>query len=59
MLGLDRFIVELDRLITTVHFTMRSTVMREEGVNAISGVSLKAAKIIQPSVHNDIVLSTA
>lgn len=58
MLDLDRFIVELDRLITTVHF-YDEVYCNNEGVNAISSLSLEAAKIIQLSVHNDIVLSTA
>lgn len=58
MLDLDRFIVELDRLITTVHF-YDEVYCNEEGIKAISGLSLEAAKIIQLSVHNDIILSTA
>lgn len=57
MLDLDRFIVELDRLITTVHF-YDEVYCNEEGIKAISGLSLEAAKIIQLSVHNDIILST-
>lgn len=58
MLDLDRFIVELDRLISTVHF-YDEVYCNDEGINAISSLSLEAAKIIQLSVHNDIVLSTA
>jgi hypothetical protein len=58
MLDLDRFIFELDRLITTVHF-YNEVYCNEEGINAISSLSLEAAKIIQLSVHNEIVLSTA
>ncbi|MEP4545294.1 MAG: hypothetical protein ABJ000_03885 [Saccharospirillum sp.] len=58
MRDLDRFIVELDRLISTVHF-YDEVYCNDEGVNAISSLSLEAAKIIQLSVHNDIVLSTS
>lgn len=58
MLDIDRFIVELDRLITTVHF-YDEVYCNDEGVKAISSLSLDAAKIIQLSVHNDIVISTA
>lgn len=58
MLDIDRFIFELDRLITAVHF-YDEVYCDEDGVNAISSLSLEAAKIIQRSIHNDIVLSTA
>ncbi|MDO9620270.1 MAG: hypothetical protein Q7J43_21605 [Pseudomonas sp.] len=58
MLDIDRFIFELDRLITAVHF-YDEVYCNEDGVNAISSLSLEAAKIIQRSIHNDIVLSTA
>jgi len=58
MLDIDRFIFELDRLVTAVHF-YDEVYCNEDGVNAISSLSLEAAKIIQRSIHNDIVLSTA
>lgn len=58
MLDIDRFIFELDRLITTVHF-YDEVYCNEDGVNAISSLSLEATKIIQRSIHNDIVISTA
>lgn len=58
MLDIDGFIFELDRLITAVHF-YDEVYCNEDGVNAISSLSLEAAKIIQRSIHNDIVLSTA
>ena len=45
MLDIDRFIFELDRLITAVHF-YDEVYCNEDGVNAISSLSLEAAKII-------------
>lgn len=58
MLDLDRFIVELDRLITTAHF-YGEVYCDDEAIKVISHLSSHAASIIQLSVHNDIIMSVA
>lgn len=57
MLDIDKFIIELDRLITLVHF-YDEVYCNVESVKTISNFSLEAAKIIQLSIHNDIIIST-
>ena len=58
MLDLDRFIVELDRLITTAHF-YDEVYCDDEAIKIISRLSNHAARIIQLSIHNDIIMSVA
>ncbi|TMN44299.1 hypothetical protein [Pseudoalteromonas sp. S2755] len=58
MLDIDRFIVELDRLTTAVYF-YDEIYGEQETIKIISGLSSEATRIIQRSLHNDIVMSLA
>lgn len=58
MLDLDRFIVELDRLTTAVYF-YDEIYGEQETIKILSGLSTEATRIIQRSLHNDIVMSLA
>ena len=58
MLDLNRFIFELDRLTTAVHF-YDEVYCDKDAINTLGRLSNQAAKIIQLSVHNDIVMATA
>jgi len=56
MLDIDRFIVELDRLTTAVHF-YDEIYGEQSTIKTMSDLSRHATKIIQLSLHNDIVMS--
>jgi hypothetical protein len=58
MLDLDRFILEIDRLTTAVYF-YDEVYGEQETIKIISGLSSEATRIIQRSLHNDIVMSLA
>ncbi|WP_226647314.1 hypothetical protein [Microbulbifer variabilis] len=58
MIDLDRFIVELDRLITAVHL-YDELYCDDEAIKVVNSVSSQAFNIIRFSMHNDIVMSAA
>ena len=58
MLDLDRFITELDRLTTTVHF-YDEVYCDKDTIKVVSRLSSEAARLIQLSVHNDIIMSAS
>ena len=58
MIDLDRFIVELDRLITATHL-YDELYCDDEAIKVVSSVSNQAFEIIRLSMHNDIVMSAA
>jgi hypothetical protein len=58
MLDLDRFILELDRLTTAVYF-YDEIFGEQETLKIFAGLSSEATRIIQRSLHNDIVMTLA
>lgn len=58
MLDLDKFIKELDRLTTVIHF-YDEIYCDKDAVKVLSALSSQAASIIQLSLHNDIIMSVA
>lgn len=58
MIDLDRFIVEVDRIITATHL-YDELYCKEDAIAVLNNVSSAAFKIIQISLHNDIIMSVS
>ncbi|MGL6403983.1 hypothetical protein ACSZM0_09575 [Aeromonas hydrophila] len=58
MTDLDRFIIELDRVKTLVHF-YDELYGSDETINVLNKLSPQGIQIIQRSLHDDILMSIA